>query len=45
MGTDNIKAKFLKNELGEQYRYYEFLKKATGLNGIYARMPYDILVN
>ncbi len=45
MGTDNIKAKFLKNELGDQYRYYEFLKKATGLNGIYARMPYDILVN
>lgn len=45
MGTDNIKAKFLKNELGEQYRYYEFLKKATGLNGVYARMPYDILVN
>lgn len=45
MGTDNIKAKFLKNELGEQYRYYEFLKKATGMNGIYARMPYDILVN
>jgi protease-4 len=45
MGTDNIKAKFLKNELGEQYRYYEFLKKATGLNGIYARMPYDIIVN
>ena len=45
MGTDNIKAKFLKNELGDQYRYYEFLKKATGLNGIYARMPYDILLN
>lgn len=45
MGTDNIKAKFLKNELGEQYRYYEFLKKATGMNGIYARMPYDISVN
>lgn len=45
MGTDNIKARFLKNELGDQYRYYEFLKKATGLNGIYARMPYDILLN
>ncbi len=44
-GTDNVRAWFLKNELGENYRYYEFLKKATQMNGIYARMPYDIDVN
>lgn len=45
MGTDNIRAKFLQNELGEKYRYYEYFKKMSGLNGIYARMPYDILIN
>lgn len=45
IGSDNIRMKFLKNELGEKYRYYEYFKKMSGLNGIYARMPYDILIN
>jgi protease-4 len=45
MGTDNIRASFVKKELGEKYRYYEYFKKATQMNGIYARMPYDIFVN
>lgn len=45
IGTDNIRAKFLQNELGEKYRYYEYFKKMSGLNGIYARMPYDIYIN
>jgi protease-4 len=45
MGTDNIRARFLKNELGEKYRYYEYFKKATGMNGVYVRMPYDIFIN
>ncbi|MCG6187478.1 signal peptide peptidase SppA [Maribellus maritimus] len=44
-GTDNLRARFLKNELGEKYRYYEYWKKATSFNGIFARMPYDIYVN
>ncbi len=44
-GGDNIRARFIKNELGEKYRYYEYFKKMSGLNGIYARMPYDIFVN
>ena len=45
MSSDNIRVKFLKNELGENYRYYEYLKKMSGLNGVYARMPYDIYIN
>jgi protease IV len=45
VGTDNIRARFLKNELGEKYRYYEYFKKMSGMNGVYARMPYDIYVN
>ncbi|WP_347839833.1 signal peptide peptidase SppA [uncultured Draconibacterium sp.] len=41
----NAKARILKGELGDKYRYYEYMKKAAGMNGIYARMPYDIYLN
>ena len=44
-GTDNVRTWFLKNELGEKYRYYEYFKKASSMKGVYARMPYDIYVN
>ena len=43
-GTDNVRARFLKNELGEKYRYYEYFKKASQMNGVYARMPYDLTI-
>jgi protease-4 len=45
MGSDNIRARFIKNELGEKYRYYEYFKQASSMKGVYARMPYDIDVN
>ncbi|WP_297087244.1 signal peptide peptidase SppA [uncultured Draconibacterium sp.] len=41
----NAKTRILKGELGDKYRYYEYMKKAAGMNGIYARMPYDIYLN
>jgi len=44
-GSDNVRVWFLKQELGEKYRYYEYFKTASQLNGIYARMPYDININ
>ncbi len=44
-GTENLRARFLKNELGESYTYYEQLKKLSHMNGIIARMPYDVSVN
>lgn len=44
-GTDNVRAWFLKNQLGEHYRYYEFLKKSSEMNGVFARIPYDISIN
>ena len=44
-GTDNVRAWFLKNQLGENYRYYEFLKKSSEMNGIFARLPYELNVN
>ena len=45
MTGDNVRARILKAELGEKYRYYEYFKKATGMKGIYARMPYEISFN
>jgi protease IV len=44
-GTDNVRTWFLKNQLGENYRYYEFLKKSSEMNGVFARIPYDININ
>ncbi len=44
-GSDNVRAWFLKNELGDQYKYYEYFKKVSAMKGIYARMPYDIDLN
>jgi protease IV len=44
-GTENLRARFLKNELGEKYRYYEYFKKISHMKGIYARMPYDVAIN
>jgi len=45
IGGKSVKAKLLKNQLGESYRYYEHLQKASGMNGIFARMPYDIYIH
>ena len=45
MGGNNVRARFLKNELGEKYRYYEYFKKMSEMNGVYARMPFDIYIN
>ena len=44
MGGNNVRARFLKNELGEKYQYYEYFKKVSNMNGVYARMPYDISI-
>ncbi len=44
-GTNNVRVRFLKNELGDKYKYYEYFKKTSGLKGVFARMPYDIFIN
>jgi protease-4 len=43
-GTDNVKERFFRNELGEGWRYYEQIRKAGTMGGIYARLPYDIVI-
>jgi protease-4 len=44
-GTNNVRTWWLKKELGENYKYYEQAKKASLMNGIYARMPFDLTIN
>lgn len=39
---DNIKAYFIKEELGESYQYYQNLKETTNLKGIQARIPFNV---
>jgi protease IV len=41
-GTDNIRARILKSTLGESARYYELIQTAGKMNGIYARLPFEI---
>ncbi len=40
--STSAKARFVKDELGEGYKYYEQLRGAVSQQGILARMPYDI---
>jgi protease-4 len=35
----------IKKELGENYRYYQFIKDATRLNGVQARLPFEMNIN
>lgn len=43
-GTDNVRARILKSTLGESARYFEIISRSGKMNGIYARIPYDIEV-
>ena len=43
--SGSAKLKFIKSELGENFRYYEQLRNVIHSKGIFARMPYDISIN
>lgn len=43
--SGEAKAWFMKNELGNNYKYYKELKEIVSQKGILARMPYDIEIN
>ncbi len=40
MGKTRIK--LLQNELGGNYKYYQFLKEVENMNGIQARLPFEV---
>ncbi|MBN1820292.1 MAG: signal peptide peptidase SppA [Prolixibacteraceae bacterium] len=44
-GTNNIRNWWLKKELGANYIFYEQYKKVSQMNGVMARMPYDIEIH
>lgn len=45
-GEDDDKIQsVIKNELGADYKYYEYLQKARNIRGIQARMPYELEIN
>ncbi len=43
--TGDAKIKFLKNELGTNYRFYEKSKQILELGGIQARVPYELEID
>ncbi len=40
--TGSAKAKFMKDEMGETYKYYQELRGVVAQRGVLARIPYDI---
>lgn len=41
---DEASTRFMKNEMGESYKYYQQVKKISNYQGIQARMPYEPIV-
>jgi len=42
--SKDIETRFLKAQLGEQYRAFEQIKNLDKINGIQARMSYDLII-
>ncbi len=40
--TGNVSSVFLKKELGNSYKHYKLIKEVVNLNGVQARMPFEI---
>ncbi|MBN1163608.1 MAG: signal peptide peptidase SppA [Candidatus Krumholzibacteriota bacterium] len=40
--TGEKSARLIRNELGPHYKYYRYLRELTALNGVQARMPYQL---
>ncbi|MEY5068955.1 MAG: hypothetical protein RLZ47_817 [Bacteroidota bacterium] len=42
--SDKIRTYFTKQELGDQYTYYQQIKSVLNRSGIQARMPYEVMI-
>jgi hypothetical protein len=42
--NEDVETKFLKTRFGEHYQIIKHVKKFENLNGIQARMPYELLI-
>ena len=43
--SGSAKARFMRNELGENYKYYEQMRSILSQKGVLARMPYNIEIH
>jgi len=43
--TGQARARFIANELGEDYIYYKYLKQIREMDGIQARLPFEIVIH
>jgi protease IV len=43
--TGNTTARILEKELGENYKYYQYIRDASEIKGIQMRMPFEIIMN
>ena len=43
--STKIQTSFLKSAIGDSYYLWENLEKESRKNGIYARMPYNLIIN
>ena len=41
----NTKTSLLEKELGDNFQYYQYLKKIKEMKGIQARMPFEVVIN
>ena len=39
---DDVETRFLKAQLGEQYKLFKQVRNLDKINGIQARLPYDL---
>ncbi len=42
--SGDVEAKFAKSTLGENYQVFQYLKQATQMQGIQARLPYELII-
>jgi protease-4 len=42
--TGEVRTGFVRNELGDYYKYFNYLKELSGMKGIQARMPYELTI-
>ncbi len=44
-GTDNARTWFLKQEMGDAWPYYKEISRLKQMKGLYARIPFDIMIH
>jgi protease-4 len=42
--SGDVEQRFIKSKLGENIKVYEYLKQATQMQGIQARLPYELII-